>query len=142
MKYQKIIQPASICVAGFLFLVEVLPFVTGYDNLPDLIEVVSGDGADVEKNATQTTNNSENKTVIGLPESIETIPPLPKKETNDSLAEVDDCGQHWSDWTALGRKVQDPCPEGCQKSQLLETIKQAQGFPPKPKIRHKYQCVP
>lgn len=110
--YQKLIQKLSIGVAVLLFFVEVVPFFTGHDNLPALIEAMSS-------------------TEVAAVEEEKSLPSSPTVASTTS-----DCGQYWTSWTTSNRNFKDPCPKGCQKTELLETSNGSAS-----KLKYKFQCI-
>ncbi|NOQ36351.1 MAG: hypothetical protein GQ569_10720 [Methylococcaceae bacterium] len=139
MNNQKLIQALSLSAAGLLFVVEVIPFVTGYENLPALIKEISADQKNIDISVENNINLPAAPSAIEKPLPPPVIPEIASTAVPATTSA--ECGEHWSKWTAVGRNITDPCPENCQKGQSLETEKRLQGFPPKPQIKHKFQCI-
>ena len=51
-----------------------------------------------------------------------------------------DCGTAWSDWIKVGKGVGNPCPMNCNRGNELGKSIRMVGFPPRPQVKHKFQC--
>ena len=51
-----------------------------------------------------------------------------------------DCGTAWTGWVDVGGAVGSPCPTGCSRGAELGQSFRAVGFPPRPQVKHKFQC--
>jgi hypothetical protein len=51
-----------------------------------------------------------------------------------------DCGRHWTGWVDVGSRVGSPCPSGCERGQEVGQSLRMVHFPPRPQIKHKFQC--
>jgi hypothetical protein len=48
--------------------------------------------------------------------------------------------QAWTGWINVGGDVGNPCPPGCERGAELGQSFRAVGFPPRPQVKHKFQC--
>ena len=51
-----------------------------------------------------------------------------------------DCKDQWTGWLPVGRKIPDPCRDGCKQAKELGRSYRVAGFPPKPQIKYQFQC--
>lgn len=51
-----------------------------------------------------------------------------------------DCGATWTGWVDVGTGVGSPCPSGCTRGAELGQSFRSVGFPPRPQVKHKFQC--
>ena len=50
------------------------------------------------------------------------------------------CEDQWTGWFPVGSKIPDPCKDGCKKAKELGKSYRVAGFPPRPRIKYKFQC--
>ncbi len=153
---QKLIQYLSISVAAMVFVAEVIPFLTGYESLPDLITDVTSNSDKDESQNTTITISTPTEIKLPQPPKIEKLqdelqkanisppPPLQISSETKTVQAIDkklDCGQYWTAWVSLEAKPANPCPKECENAQVLMEEKRINGFPPTPEQRIQYQCL-
>ncbi len=57
-------------------------------------------------------------------------------------APAPDCGKVWTGWTDADAALRVPCPDGCVSGRELERSFKLAGFPPRPQVNRRFQCVP
>lgn len=62
--------------------------------------------------------------------------------TARSAPEAPDCGKVWTGWTDTDAALRVPCPDGCVGGAELERSFKLVGFPPRPQVNRRFQCVP
>jgi hypothetical protein len=70
------------------------------------------------------------------------VPPAPARSqppASKAAARID-CGTAWTGWVNVGGSVGNPCPSGCARGAELGQSYRAVGFPPRPQVKHKFQC--
>jgi hypothetical protein len=74
-----------------------------------------------------------------LPASETVTPPEPQGSQPTRRVRVD-CGRHWTGWIDVGGRVGSPCPSGCERGEEVGQSVRMVGFPPRPQVKHKFQC--
>ena len=131
---------------GILFtFCGVLASVSLYTAEPTALPPVAAQEAKTEGPSQQPPLPSSGSKGVESPQPTPTTPaaPPPLAKAPPPLAKAParvDCGTAWTGWIDAGRAVGNPCPKGCPRGAELGQSFRAVGFPPRPQIKHKFQC--
>ena len=73
------------------------------------------------------------------PAAQPTPAPIPQPPVAQAPVRTD-CGTAWTGWVNPGSGVGSPCPAGCERGAELGQSFRAVGLPPRPQVKHKFQC--
>ena len=84
-------------------------------------------------------------TAAALPAPTPTPTPTPTPAPTPAPAPAPvarvDCGAHWTGWVSPGGGVGNPCPSGCTRgSEVGQDYRSVGILPPRPQVKHKFQC--
>jgi hypothetical protein len=108
-----------------------LAFAAIYNVQPTALPPAEIKGAEIEKPSQQPPQPSE------PPPQAKTAPPAPAVAKASTRK---DCGTAWTGWVDVGGSVGNPCPSACTRGAELGQSLRAVGFPPRPQVKHKFQC--